>query len=304
MPKILRKGICSVLVVALSLACSVQAFAAGYAPQYVEFSTLYSNDRCAWSLLEPLLDYDNGYSVKVQLSNATAEQQALWTECMEGVAAGEWVLAVGCAGGYDVNFCFFPCKEVPHQSASPYEPGYFYYSSGSNKGSFGCYANIFTFRFLNPSSYVPLNEDGSGSFTRFACMSLSVGASATPNGTFCSDLSFVLDKANNSFPSNRYFLTGFDTLQVTDDLGNSSVKPEPGPDPAPGPDPRPPYVPEMPTIPAGNSEYVPYDTSIWWTFIEHISRNAGGSSTMGMYILFAIIAIPFALRVIKKFFHI
>lgn len=303
MPKILQKGICSVLVVALSLACSVQAFAAGYAPQYVEFSTLYSNDRCAWSLLEPLLDYDNGYSVKVQLSNATAEQQALWTECMEGVAAGEWVLAVESSGFSGLSFCFFPCKEVSQQSASPYEPGYFYYSSGSNKGSFGCYANVFTFSFLN-SSYVPLNEDCSGSFNRFVCTSLSFGASTSPNGTFCSDLPFVLDKANNSFPTYRYFLTGLDTLQVTDDLGNSSVKPEPEPDPAPEPDPRPPYVPEMPTIPAGNSEYVPYDTSIWWTFIEHIGRNAGGSSTMGMYILFAIIAVPLVLRVIKKFFHI
>lgn len=88
-------------------------------------------------------------------------------------------------------------------------------------------------------------------------------------------------------------LSDLENLAITDDVED----PEPEPDPPP----QPPYVPADPVIPPGNSEYVPYDTSIWKKFLDHVRFNIGSVVSVGL-LIFSIIAGVWLIKKIIDYF--
>lgn len=59
--------------------------------------------------------------------------------------------------------------------------------------------------------------------------------------------------------------------------------------------------PKEPEVPAGNPEYVVYNTSIWLTFFRWVRRHIGNAVFVGFLVLAAIMGIYLILRIIKHY---
>lgn len=64
--------------------------------------------------------------------------------------------------------------------------------------------------------------------------------------------------------------------------------------------PPPPYNPTIPTIPEGG-KYVPYDTSVWYTFLDRIKTNIGSATNIGFLIFGVSVVWAILTRIVKRF---
>lgn len=58
---------------------------------------------------------------------------------------------------------------------------------------------------------------------------------------------------------------------------------------------------DFPVIPPSDSEYVPYDTTLWNSFLDNIKQSVGSSTNIGFLVLAFIAAILIVIRVVKMF---
>ncbi len=101
--------------------------------------------------------------------------------------------------------------------------------------------------------------------------------------------------------SSRYYgvITDMQTFVVKDDVRED----EPDPEPPSSSEPDEPTIspPKEPEVPAGNPEYVVYNTSIWLTFFRWVRRHIGNAVFVGFLVLAAIMGIYLILRIIKHY---
>ncbi len=109
-------------------------------------------------------------------------------------------------------------------------------------------------------------------------------------------------------PGNAYVIEDADIFLFEDDLGTFEEPEEPDPPSSsePGesiPDtPKPPdYTPAEPVIPDVGSDLVPYDTSVWKTFLDRTRRTIGSITNVAFLLFFLAFAFPLLIKIIKKF---
>lgn len=131
---------------------------------------------------------------------------------------------------------------------------------------------------------------GSWSLNIFNTNNRSNSVTSTGNPLYRSAESLVSDVRN---PRTSYILSDIYTLIVNDDITpdepDSSV-PEVPVDP-----------PKEPEVPAGNPEYVVYNTGLWLTFFRWVRRHIGNAVFVGFIVLAAVMGIYLILRIIKHY---
>lgn len=137
---------------------------------------------------------------------------------------------------------------------------------------------------------------GSWSLNIFNTNNRSNSVTSAGNLLYRSAEPFVSDSRN---PKTSYILSDIDTLIINDDVRDN----EPDPPPTSSSEPDKPVVtpPKEPEVPAGNPEYVVYNTGLWLTFFRWVRRHIGNAVFVGFLVLAAVMGIYLILRIIKHY---
>ena len=248
------------------LALSVQSFAAVNVTNYT-VSQLPENAR---NFLEAVTD--NGiYQVNVCLDDHPDNVKDAWQTVM-----GSWLNDPDYYVFFSFGLSIFSVRAGP-------------------KSSFGPRAGVSGFHFFDGYYFsFHLYGDNSHELLHF-----SEASASKPLGLISAD--YYYRSANALFSDSKFssvsgsyrIISDIDTLIINDDITpdepDSSV-PEVPVDP-----------PKEPEVPAGNPEYVVYNTGLWLTFFRWVRRHIGNAVFVGFIVLASVMGIYLILRIIKHY---
>lgn len=258
------------LALAFALICvlglSVQSFAAVTELTYDQCVSKYSGWGKGYSRTGTVLDID------VSFDGASDEAKEAWQMVMK-----DWLNDPN----YAVIFCLGVSDFWVYANRVSDFTGFTY---TNNVGS-QC------LQFSSPGYYFYFNYvSDSWSFSLFKNADTSNSVTSLSKPLYRSAQSLVSDERN---PRTSYILSDIYTLIVNDDITpdepDSSV-PEVPVDP-----------PKEPEVPAGNPEYVVYNTGLWLTFFRWVRRHIGNAVFVGFIVLAAVMGIYLILRIIKHY---
>ncbi len=172
-------------------------------------------------------------------------------------------------------------------------------SVSSNKGGFESFS--FSLTDAGHNSQGPIIQHYSN------ITSFPIGVKLTGKHHYILRGAAKLDSVS-TLPDAAYVIEDADIFLFEDDLGTFEELEEPDPPSSsePGesiPDtPKPPdYTPAEPVIPDVGSDLVPYDTSVWKTFLDRTRRTIGSITNVAFLLFFLAFAFPLLIKIIKKF---
>ncbi len=258
-------AVCMVLCCVLGL--SVQSSAAATLVSYDQLESWAKN------MLEPLPGVTNGYKVKVSTEGMTDTQKAEWEKVMTEYLNDPnytFVFTIS-AGGV---FVFCTLSDPP-------------FSYTSNR------VNINNAIFFNFGNY--------GAFHDFrASYNSSVGTSG-----FFYSWSTSTDLATNSNVYSSFRVLDFEAFAIDD--GIEREDPEPPSSSTPD-QPSSSETSSIPYVPSGppdfgtvDSEYLPYDTSIWEALMWYLRDIIGAAGKILLLIMFIVTIVPVIVSAIKHY---
>ena len=257
------------LALACALICvlglSVQSFAAVTELTYDQCVSKYSGWGKGYSRNGTVLDID------VSFDGASDEAKEAWQMVMK-----DWLNDPD----YAVIFCLGSSSFWVYANRISDFTGFTYTNNVSNQ----------CLQFSSPGYYFYFSYSSGWSLSIFNTNDRSNSVTSLGNPLYRSAQSLVSDERN---PRTSYILSDIYTLIVNDDITpdepDSSV-PEVPVDP-----------PKEPEVPAGNPEYVVYNTGLWLTFFRWVRRHIGNAVFVGFIVLASVMGIYLILRIIKHY---
>jgi hypothetical protein len=254
----------------------------------VSSMALYSADPSSFG--DVFVEKDDRYALSFEIKASQFNTDAAffwsqWTDAFIGDDPTKIALAYVSSGGKDVKFLLLDSNYTFFNSSS----GIWFMSPPSTSSSYFPYITVSCSTGLASGiSKVTYSNPYSVSGTNFCFSGYS--------------------KLFNLPEKFKYVDFGGKPVEITDDLGTFEEPEEPDPPSSsePGesiPDtPKPPdYTPAEPVIPDVGSDLVPYDTSVWKTFLDRTRRTIGSITNVAFLLFFLAFAFPLLIKIIKKF---